>query len=61
MFKHPSGAKFRPCMYDPGKQLIRGIIIESLGYPNLNFMKGAPKQVQENPSYYIVRTLKAGK
>jgi hypothetical protein len=62
MFKHPSYAsKCKALCTDPASQLIRGIIIEALGYPNLMLMKGPKPQQKENPSYYIVRTLKSGK
>jgi hypothetical protein len=58
MFKHPSYA--RKC-YDlccnPAGQLIRGIMIETRGWPNLSI----PKQPDRKPSYYLVKTLKAGK
>jgi hypothetical protein len=62
MFKHPSYAsKCKALCSDPASQLIRGLVIEALGYPNLMLMKGPTLQEKQNPDYYVVRTLKAGK
>jgi hypothetical protein len=58
MFKHPSySAKAYSLMCNPAGQLIRGIMIETRGYPNLSIAK----QPDRKPSYYLVKTLKAGK